>query len=127
MNISNVVEQYMSLRQALDAKRKEYKDFEASIKEEMTELELQILEVSNTTGVESFKTKFGTAYKTTQKFARSFDRQAVIDYAQRTGDFGLFTNHINKAHVIELMEEGEDPSAFGVDYQEEQTINIRKS
>jgi len=127
MKISEVVEEYISLRNDIAAKRKEYKDLEALNKELMNELELRILEVANSTGVDSFKTVNGTAYKTIKKYATNSDRAARDKYAIESGDLGLFTNHVNKAHLLELMDDGLDPEDVGITYTEEQAINIRKS
>lgn len=129
MNISDMVAEYITLRNEVAEKKKEFDDFKKSHNNRMVELELSILEVSQETGVNSFKTEFGTAYKTIKKYATNADREAREEYARKTGDFGLFTNHVNKAHLIELMEMDEefDPESVGINYSEEQAINIRKS
>ena len=127
MKINEVVQQYIALRSQLDAKRKEYKDFEGQVKDQLLQMELQILDVSHETGVNSFATEYGTAYRTTKKYASVKDRKLLETYVETHHDMGLFTNHINKSHVIELMNEGLNPADIGVDYQEEQAINIRKA
>ena len=127
MNIGQKVELYIKLRNGLDARRKEYKDYESEVKSEMDILEADILAEAEKTGVNSFATDHGTAYSTVKKYARSISKTDTEAYARKTGDFGLFTSHVNKAHVIELIEDGLDPSEFGVEYTEERAINIRKS
>ena len=126
MNISDTIKSYIDLRSQLDDKRKEYKDFESMVKEQMEMLETQILEECNTTGVESFKTAYGTAFKTTKTYARIFDTEARNQYIKETGDFALITAHVNKTHVQELLDTGVDPSEFGGEFTTEQAIQIRK-
>jgi len=127
MKIDEVVNQYIDLRNQVSAKKKEFDTFKRECEMDMKDLELQILEVSNQTGVDSFKTEFGTAYRSTKTYAKMLDPNSRIEYAKRTGDYGLFTNHISKAHAIELLDEGVDPELIGVDIESESVVLFRKS
>lgn len=128
MQIDEVVNQYIDLRNQIADKKKEFESFKKDCEVTMKELEVAILEVSNNTGVNSFKTEFGTAYRSTKTYAKLFDADARIEYAKRTGDFGLFTGHVSKAHALELFDEGAiDPSDIGIDIDREDTILFRKA
>lgn len=128
--ISDLVKEFRDIRDDLDTKRKAYNKFEAESKEKMLELETQMLNICNETGVDSFKTKNGTAYKTKKTYARLLTgddgRERREEYAIRTGDFGLFTSHVNKTHAKELQDEGFNLSEIGVDWIEENAIGFRK-
>lgn len=126
--VLDLVEEYIQIRDLLDAKRKDYKNFEDKAKMEMAELEAKILEVSNQTGVDSFKTKAGTAFRTTKDYARIAPgaRQQTEEYAIRTGNLQIFTSHISKVAVKELMAAGEDPGEMGIDYVQEDVIQVRR-
>ena len=76
---------------------------------------------------DQFKTEFGTCYKSVKTYAKLFDVEARIKYAKETGDYGLFTSHVNKLHTIELLNDGRDPTEFGVDYETEEVILFRKA
>lgn len=127
MNINEMVAEYISMRNSITEQKKAFDDFKKSVEEHMKKLELEILEVSRELGVDSFKTDAGTAYRTTKTYAKVFDAEARIKFAKKTGDYGLFTSHVNKKHAMELLEDGMDPSDFGVDIDTEQVIQIRKS
>jgi len=127
MNIEALVEEYINLRSSLDEARKVYKDKEKEVKDSLAILETKLLDVSNDTGVESFKTSVGTAFRTTKSYATLEDVNARIKYAIDNNDYGLFTAHVSKQHVKELIEEGLAPSVFGVKYEEIQSIGVRKS
>lgn len=127
MNIDETVGQYIDLRNQVADKKKEFEAFKKECEEDMKLLEAEILEVSNVTGVESFKTPHGTAYRTTKTYAKVFDAEARINYAKETGDFGLFTSHVAKKHAMELLDDGMDPSIFGVDVETEAVIQFRKA
>jgi len=125
MKVSDIVEKYVDLRSKLDAKRKEYKKLEKEVKDELNELELQLLEEAEKSGLQSFSTSTHTAYSVTKKYASMENRELAIKYVQDTGDFGIFTNHVSKVHVLELLEEGINPEALGITYVEERAFNVK--
>jgi hypothetical protein len=114
----------------MDAARKTYQQIEKESKEKMFELETQMLNICNETGVDSFKTPHGTAYRTIKTYARlgagPEAREAREKYALETGDFGLFTSHVNKTHSKELLDDGVNLAEIGIDWIEEYTIGFRK-
>lgn len=129
-NIKDLIKNYRDIRDDLDAARKTYNAFEKECKEQMLELETEMLVISADTGVDSFKTEHGTAFKTTKTYARlgagDECKQAREQYAIETGDFGLFTSHVNKTHSKELLDEGFNLAELGIDWVEEFTIGFRK-
>lgn len=128
MKIDELVHEYIQIRDDLDTKRKHYKAFEEECKLQMAELEAQLLEISNQTGAESFKTKVGTAFRTTTDYARIAPgaREQVDEYVLRTGNTQIFTSHISKVAVKELMSAGENAAEMGIDYIQEDVIRVRK-
>jgi len=128
--INEKVQAYRDLREELSVKRKEFNSFEESQKEQMLEIETEILKICAETGVDSLKTPNGTAFRTTKTYARlgagAECKEARAEYAKRTGDFGLFTSHVNKSHAKELLEEGVNLTEIGIDWIEEFSIGFRK-
>lgn len=127
MKISDQVEAYIELRKELDETRKIFKEHEAEAKQAMGLLEVDILAAADGLGVESFKTAAGTAYQVVKKYTAVQSREDLIKYVESTSDFAVFTNHISKNHILELMDDGMDPQQIGVAYSEERAINIRKN
>lgn len=125
-NINDLVERYIVLRNRVADKARELKALETQVKPELEELEREMLEISNSTGVESFKTAAGTVFKTTKSYVTMKDREAFMRFALETGDYGLITNHVGKAHAVELIEEGVPLETLGVDYTVEQVMSFRK-
>ena len=130
MNIAELVQEYRRIRDQLDSKRTAYNTFESGAKDAMEKLELEMLAISNQTGVDSFKTPYGTVFKTTKSYARlsegEIGRELRDAYALETKDFGLYTAHVNKAHAVELMEEGINLEEIGIVYQTEYVMQFRK-
>lgn len=126
MTVEQKVARYITLRNQVADKARELKTLEAQVKTELDALESEMLAISNSTGVESFKTAAGTVFKTTKSYVTMKDRDAFIRFALDTCDYGLITNHVGKAHAIELIEEGVPPETLGVDYIVEQVMQFRK-
>lgn len=120
--IEQLIAEYVQLRNerhALAAKDKE-------LKEQMTVLEAQMLELANQLGVSSFKTEHGTAFKTTKTYVSVTDREALERYVRDNNAFSVFTNHVNKLHVIELLEAGTPQEILGVEFNAETVMQFRK-
>ncbi|MGW8177830.1 MAG: hypothetical protein ACWGQW_03435 [bacterium] len=129
MKVDDLIDEYICIRDDLDRCRKEFKEFEAECKERMAGLEMQLLEISNDTGVDSFKTKYGTAFRTTKDYARIAPgaRGQLDEYVLRTGNLQIYTSHISKIAVKELMAaENLNPAEAGIDYVQEDVIQVRK-
>lgn len=128
-NIADLIKEFRDLRDDLDARRKDYTLFEKETKERMLDLETQMLDIAAQTGVDSFKTVHGTAFRTTKTYARLSTgpeaKELRIQYAINNDDFGLFTSHVNKTHAKELLDNGVNLAEVGIDWVEEYTIGFR--
>lgn len=120
--IEKLVEEYLALR----TQRSELEAQSKLLKEQMTVLENQMLDLSTQLGVNSFKTQFGTVFKTTKTYVSVKNREALEQYVVDNNDLGLFTNHVNKAHVLELLESGIPPETLGVEFNAESVMQFRK-
>lgn len=122
MAIDTLVAEYVKLR----AERHALATQDKILKEQMTELENQMLGISNDLGVNSFKTDYGTVFKTTKTYVSVQDREALDRYAVENNDLGVFTNHVSKTHIVELLEAGTPQETLGVNFYAESTMQFRK-
>lgn len=135
--IDDIVEAYVGIRDSLGDARKKFKAYEAQCKADMLKLEVKLLEISRQLGVDSFKTKFGTAFKTDKDFARVSGPEgweALCKYMVENNDFGLVEKRVAKLHFKEVMateaekeENGLAPIEMGVEYVVEEVIQVRRS
>ena len=122
MAIDTLVAEYVRLRDERHALATQDK----ALKEQMNQLEVQMLDISNELGVNSFKTDYGTVFKTTKTYASVTDREALERYAIENNDLGVFTNHVSKTHIVELLEAGTPQEILGINYYAENTMQFRK-
>jgi hypothetical protein len=124
--INDLVQAFVGIRDALTEARRKFKEFEARSKEDMAKIEIKLLEKSRKLGVESFKTEFGTAYRTDKDFARVAGPEgweALCKFMVEHNDFGLVEKRVAKLHFKEIMKElGIAPQEMGVEYVVEEVV-----
>ena len=95
------------------------------IKENMTKLEAWIKEKADADGVTSFKTKHGTAFLTTNDFARVADWDAMLEFIQENEAYDLLEKRVSKVAVRGYIDMNKAVPA-GVTYGTRVDINVRK-
>ena len=133
--IDTLVGEYVRIRDDLSEKRRAFKEAELRAKQDMEQIEVALLELSRELGVESFKTKYGTAYKTDKDFARVAGPEGwekLCKVMVEFNDFGLVEKRVAKLHFKEVMQEqlaigGLTPQDMGVEYVVEEVIQVRRS
>lgn len=126
MKLSEAVALYIQLR---DKKAQMKAEFEASVaplNEKMERLEAKLLDVFNTTGMDSVKTEFGTAYTSTRTSASVADRDAFMNFVKSRDEWSLLEVRASKTAVDQYRAEFDDVPP-GVSYREERVVNIRRS
>lgn len=77
-------------------------------------------------GIESMRTKYGTAYKTLVGYASVGDKDAFLTHVRENDAFELIEARASKEGVAQYKAEHQDLPP-GVNWREEVHINIRRS
>ena len=109
--IIELIDKYLTLRDDLDLKRKEYKAEEADAKGAMDLLAERLASLGADFGVKSFNTNAGTAYETNKEIYRVEDWPAFIEYIVETENFQLLEKRVAKNAAREILEETGEPPA----------------
>lgn len=124
--VSDIVREYRDTRDNLDLARHEYQEKEKIAKGRMAELAMQLRELSDQLGVESFRTEYGTAYRVIKESFRVGNWDEVLSFIKRTDNWQMLEKRIAKLATKEIYEEhGEMPP--GVEYEQEIDFVVRKS
>jgi hypothetical protein len=94
----------------------------APIKEEIEKLEAALMKLMNEAGVQSVKTKAGTAYFSNVSSVRVVDWPVTLDFIVSNGAWDLLERRVNKTALKEL-EEG----VPGVAIETIRKVNVRRS
>lgn len=124
-NVGDAVKMYVAYRDELREWKRAMDVEEAKRKEELEKIEVWLLSKADDMGVDSFKTEFGTAYKSKSEHFRVGDWAAVCDYVRKTDNFTIFEKRIAKLATKEIIEvDGAIPD--GVEYSSEFVMRVMR-
>jgi hypothetical protein len=127
MKLSEAVSLYIRLRDRKAAMKKEFEVSIAPLNEKMDKLEAKLLEVFNTTGMESVRTEFGTAYSTVRSSATVADRDSFISYVRSHDDWALLEVRPAKLAIEEFRAANDGGLPPGINFTEERVVNVRRA
>lgn len=128
MKLDELVAKYIKLRDQKAQMKKEFDAKVEKINEVMEKMETIILKTFNDTGVDSAKTEFGTAYKSTRTSATVADREVFFGWFLEDPEDRLMflENRVNKT-AVEQFKEANNDLPPGLNYRSEITINVRRN
>lgn len=127
MKLSEAVSLYIWLRDQKSQLKAEYEAAVAPVQKKMDTLEAKLLDIFNTTGMDSVKTEFGTAYATTRSSATIADRDIFMDFVKAHQEWGLLEVRASKAAVEQFRAANDNELPPGVNLREERVVNVRRS
>lgn len=125
---SELVAQYIQLRDAKDAATQKYKDFCAThFGGPMEEIEMKLLKLFNDLGVDNLNARgIGTAYRLTQVSVTIADPREFRRHVIGNEQWDLADWRASKTAINDLVEKGE-PLPPGINRVARYTIGIRRS
>jgi hypothetical protein len=125
--IDEVIKEFVGIRDRLDAKRKIFKAEEKADKEELEKLSMWLRDKADELGTNSFKTDYGTAYKSTKTYARVGSWDKVLDFIKSTDNWHMLEKRISKINTMEVIDTlGIEPSSIGVDLGADVDMLVRR-
>ena len=125
MNLDQITEMYIKIRDKKAAIAKRHKEELAPYNAKLEQVENAILAHFQKTGQTSSKTPHGTPYISTRTSATVDDRDAFIPFVVANKAYELLSNAIRKEALEEYIKEtGEVPP--GLKMSSMQTINVRR-
>jgi hypothetical protein len=127
MKLSDAVGLYVKLRDQKAKLKADYQELAAPVQQKMDKLEAKLLEVFNTTGMDSIKTEFGTAYTSTRTTASVADRDVFMDYVKAHEEWSLMEIRASASAIKQFQEASDGDLPPGINLAVERTVNIRRS
>lgn len=124
MNIEELVSEYVALRDKKSEVTAKAKELVGKLEDKMSNLEAEILKAMGD-GVESVRTKAGTAYKSTKRSTSVAGWDDFLPWVQQTDNWHMLTKAANKTAVLEFLDEHEELPP-GINLYSELTININR-
>ena len=124
--VEEMISKYIMVRNKLTLGRKSFETFETSAKAIQDVLNASLVQIGNDTGVESFKTPSGTAFRKIKKSYRVEDWDAYSAWLLETGNMHCVEKRPAKMAVEEIHnEEGQIPP--GLRFEQEIEFQFRKA
>ena len=122
---SALVELYIQLRDRRSARKRAYEMEDESDKGKQEKIESLLLKRFNENGLESVRTKAGTAFKTTRTSITCADRELFFDFIKSNELFDLLEARPAKTTVEQYFEaHGDFPP--GLNINKALTISVRR-
>ena len=126
-SIDEAIEAYVNTRDELRAKQQAFKLEEDAMKLRMEQISMWLRDKADELGVDSFKTQFGTAYRSVKTSYRvaTGGWDAFIGWVKETGNFQCLEKRVAKLATKEIHDDtGEIPP--GLDYVAEVEFDVRR-
>lgn len=119
MNTGEMIQQYIKLRDYVEAQTKAFEETMKPYKAGMATIENAVSQQIIELGGESIKTEFGTAYRSTTLAVKMADRQAFMEFV--TQDWGereaFLTSAVTKDVVKDWLEQNNSkPPGLDISY-----------
>ena len=124
--MEELVEKYIQLRDAKSQAAAAFKAKIAKVDEALAKIEAKLLVQFNEHGMESVRTKAGTAYKSLRVSATVADWDSALAFIQQNELWNMLEHRVSKQAVEQFREEHGDLPP-GVNWREEVVINVRRS
>jgi hypothetical protein len=124
--IEKIVATYIKMRDTKDALYKEYTAKASEIEEQMLVLKHKLIEISKETGVTSFSTPYGVAYRTVKNRYWTNDWGSFYDFMREHGAMELLEKRIHQTNMKEFLENKPDVHPPGLNIDSEYEITIRR-
>lgn len=124
--IDTIVERYLALRDRKAQLKAEYERKASEIESALDKCEMYLLQTLNEQGVESMKTRVGTAYKQNRTFVSVADWESYFAWLRDNDMWSMLEHRANKTAVEEYRAVHNDVPP-GLNWREETVVNVRRS
>ena len=124
--IEQIVATYIKLRDKRDMMYQDFKDKTAQIEEDMQTLKHKLVEISKETGVTSFSSPAGIAYRTVKNRYWTNDWGSFYNFMQEHGAMGLLEKRIHQTSMKEFLDDNPEVHPPGLHVDSEYEITVRR-
>jgi len=124
--IEQIVSTYIKLRDKRDMMYQEFKEKTAQLEEDMQVLKHKLVEISKETGVTSFSSPSGIAYRTVKNRYWTNDWGSFYQFMQEHGAMGLLEKRIHQTSMKEFLDENPEVHPPGLHVDSEYEITVRR-
>ncbi len=125
-DIGEIIRQYIICRDGLKQLSDKFKADSAGHKQAMANMETAILEQATKQGVDSFKTEYGTAFKSKTFKVAVTDWSLALGYIIKHDLTHMLTKSVAKAAASEFMDQNDGQLPPGLEKKPWVNLNVRR-
>jgi hypothetical protein len=118
---------YIKIRDAKDKLTADYKQQYADLEEQMSVLEVEMLETCKTMNADSIRTKAGTIIRSIKSRYWTNDWDSMYRFIKENDAYGLLEKRLHQTHMKEFLSENPDLLPMGLNVESEYTVVVRRS
>lgn len=125
--IDVLVKAYINLRTAKDDLRRSYELQDKEMQDQMNMIQAEILDFCKNSGLDSLKTKYGTAMRSVKERYWCTDWDSFRNFVKENDAIELFEKRIHQTNMKQFMETNPELLPPGMNIEREYSITIRKA
>lgn len=125
--IDVLVKAYINLRTAKDDLRRSYELQDKEMQDQMNMIQSEILDFCKNSGLDSLKTKYGTAMRSVKERYWCTDWDSFRNFVKENDAIELFEKRIHQTNMKQFMETNPELLPPGMNIEREYSITIRKA
>jgi phage terminase large subunit GpA-like protein len=125
--IDVLVKAYINLRTAKDDLRRSYELQDKEMQDQMNMIQSEILSFCKNSGLDSLKTKYGTAMRSVKERYWCTDWDSFRNFVKENDAIDLFEKRIHQTNMKQFMETNPELLPPGMNIEREYSITIRKA
>jgi hypothetical protein len=126
VSVDKLVSIYIKMRDKRDEVKRKLEAEMNDIEEQMKVVSNQILDVCKENGVDSFRTPYGTAYRTLKSRFWTNDWEQFHKFMQEHQAMELLERRIHQSNMKQFLDENPDLHPAGLQIDREYAITIRR-
>lgn len=126
VSVDKLVSIYIKMRDERDKLKKETELKINDIDDQMKVVSSQLLDICKENGVDSFRTPFGTAYRTLKSRFWTNDWEHFHKFMKEHDALELLERRIHQTNMKQFLEENPDTHPAGLQVEKEYAITVRR-
>lgn len=126
VSVDKLVSVFIKMRDERDRIKREMEQQIEDIESQMKVVSGELLNICKETGADSFRTPFGTAYRTLKERYWTNDWDSFHKFMQDNGAMELLERRIHQSNMKQFLEENPDMHPAGLQRDREYQITIRR-
>lgn len=126
VSVDKLVSVFIKMRDERDRIKRDMEKQIEDIEAQMKVVSGELLSICKETGADSFRTPFGTAYRTLKERYWTNDWESFHKFMQDNGAMELLERRIHQTNMKQFLEENPDMHPAGLQRDREYQITIRR-